>query len=87
MRVIETYKYQLHFHCPSCGHAWVEGHHVVTLEEPCPRWFCSDEPIVNYGYEPAYYGAYAYGGPDCFIRRHRVWTSHGWIIRRVRVCN
>ena len=53
MRVIETYKYQLHFHCPSCGHAWVEGHHVVTLEEPCPRWFCSDEPIVNYGYDRA----------------------------------
>jgi hypothetical protein len=42
---------------------------------------------ASYGYEPAYYGAYAYGGPDCFIRRHRVWTNHGWIIRRVRVCN
>jgi hypothetical protein len=53
MRVIETYKYLLHFHCPSCGHAWVEGHHVVTLEEPCPRWFCSDEPIANYGYDRA----------------------------------
>lgn len=51
MSVIEKYKYQLHFHCPSCGHAWVEGHHIVTLEEPCPRWFCSDEPIANYTYE------------------------------------
>jgi hypothetical protein len=53
MSVIETYKYQLHFHCPGCGYAWVEGHHVVTLEEPCPRWFCSDEPIVNHAYERA----------------------------------
>jgi hypothetical protein len=51
MTVTEKYKYQLHFHCPSCGHAWVTGHHVVTLEEPCPRWFCPDEPIANYSYE------------------------------------
>jgi hypothetical protein len=51
MPVIEQYKYQLHFHCPSCGQAWVTGHHVVTLEEPCPRWFCSDEPIENYAYD------------------------------------
>jgi len=51
MPVIDRYKYQLHFHCSSCGHAWVEGHHIVTLEEPCPRWFCSDEPIANYTYE------------------------------------
>ena len=45
-------------------------------------------PGYGYGYgyaEPAY-GAYAYG-PECFIRRHRVWTNHGWVIRRVRVCN
>jgi hypothetical protein len=39
----------------------------------------------GYGYRPAYYGAYAYGG-DCFIRRQRVWTDWGWVIRRVRVC-
>ncbi len=51
MSVIDRYKYQLHFLCPSCGQAWVTGHHTVTLEEPCPRWFCSDEPIANYTYE------------------------------------
>lgn len=51
MTVTERYKYQLHFLCPSCGHAWVTGHHVVALEEPCPRWFCPDEPIANYTYE------------------------------------
>jgi hypothetical protein len=51
MSVIDQYKYQLHFHCPSCGHAWVVGHHTVTLEEPCPRWFCEGEPIANYTYE------------------------------------
>jgi len=50
MSVIDKYKYQLYFHCPSCGHAWETGYHIVTLEEPCPRWFCSDEPIANYTY-------------------------------------
>jgi len=51
MSVIDKYKYQLHFHCPSCGHAWVTGHHIVTLEEPCPRRTSADEPVANYTYE------------------------------------
>ncbi len=51
MAVIDQYKYQLHFLCPSCGQAWVTGHHTVTLEEPCPRWFCEGDPIANYTYE------------------------------------
>lgn len=51
MSVIDQYKYRLHFLCPSCGHAWVTGHHTVKLEEPCPRWFCSGEPVGNYSYE------------------------------------
>lgn len=51
MAVIDQYKYQLHFLCPSCGQAWVTGHHTVTLEEPCPRWFCEGDPIANHTYE------------------------------------
>jgi hypothetical protein len=51
MGVIEQYKYQLHFLCAGCGHAWVVGHHNVTLAEPCPRWFCAEEPVENYSYE------------------------------------
>jgi hypothetical protein len=51
MLVADKYKYKLHFYCPSCGHTWLVGHHVVTLEEPCPLGFCSEDPIENHSYE------------------------------------
>ena len=51
MHVADKYKYKLHFYCRSCGHTWLVGHHVVTLEEPCPRGFCSEDPIENESYE------------------------------------
>jgi hypothetical protein len=69
MAVIDKYKYQLHFYCPSCGHYWLEGHHLVTLEEPCPRPFCSDEPIENYTYECSAAPADAAKKPKKAIRR------------------
>jgi hypothetical protein len=43
-------------------------------------------PGPYYGYYPAYYGPRYYRGPGCFWRTSRVWTNHGWRVRRVQVC-
>jgi hypothetical protein len=40
-----------------------------------------------YGYG---YGPYAYSGYDdggCYLVHRRVWTSYGWRLRRVQVCD
>jgi hypothetical protein len=42
-------------------------------------------PYGGYGYAAYPYGGYDDGG--CYLTRQRVWTSYGWRIRRVEVCN
>jgi hypothetical protein len=45
-----------------------------------------DEDDYPYGYgEYAEYGPWAYRG--CYLARQRVWTSHGWRLRAVQVCD
>jgi hypothetical protein len=40
-------------------------------------------PYYAYAGDP--YDGYGYG--DCYLTSRRVWTSYGWRIRRVEVCN
>ena len=39
----------------------------------------------GYAYGPGY-ASYASYGPGCWWRSKRVWTNHGWVVRRVQVC-
>ncbi len=43
-------------------------------------------PYGYYGYGPYWGGYYAYGGPNCYLRRERFWDGYRWRFGRVRVC-
>lgn len=40
-----------------------------------------------YGYGDGYYDSAWYGDGGCYIVRQRVWTSWGWRLRRVQICD
>jgi hypothetical protein len=41
-----------------------------------------------YGYGYGYPASYAYYGDEgCYFVRRRIWTSYGWRLQPVRVCN
>ena len=42
----------------------------------------------GYGYGYGYPASYAYYGDEgCYLVRRRIWTSYGWRLQPVRVCN
>ena len=42
----------------------------------------------GYGYGYGYPASYAYYGDEgCYLVRRRIWTSYGWRLQPVRICN
>jgi hypothetical protein len=41
-------------------------------------------PYYAYAYEPVYEPIYF--GPECYVRRERIWDGWAWRIRRVEEC-
>ena len=48
----------------------------AALAAPRPYYAYAYEPI----YEPVYFG------PECYVRRERIWDGWAWRIRRVEEC-